>query len=252
LIRKITAAMAVLAALVMAPLPASAATSQAPAAGQVAASVAMPPERAEREARPAAVMVVRGDTLSALSARWCGSAGHYANLAAASGIGNYDLIYPGQRITLDCHAAVRVERKAIRPTAVATRPIAPAVRAAAAPASASGSSAVVAFALAQVGKRYVWAAAGPFAYDCSGLVVAAFARIGVRLPHQSGQIMARGTPVSRANLRPGDVIGLADSGGFYHVLIYIGNGRVVEAANPQQGVRTGPLYAFSAARRFTA
>lgn len=49
--------------------------------------------------------VVSGDTLSAISARFCGTSANYRSLAAASGIGNPDLIYPGQSIRLACHSA---------------------------------------------------------------------------------------------------------------------------------------------------
>jgi len=52
----------------------------------------------------------------------------------------------------------------------------------------------VAYALAQLGKPYVWAAAGPDAYDCSGLTMAAWARAGVALPHSAAAQTASGTP----------------------------------------------------------
>ena len=194
-------------------------------------------------APPTSYVVARGDTLGAISARFCGTRSHYPNLAAASGIGNFDLIYPGQRITLDCSAVPRVV-----PPAQAAKPAPTSQRAVAvvAQAPAGKAASVVAFALAQVGRPYVWGAAGPRAFDCSGLVVAAFLRIGISLPHQSEQLLARGTSVSRANLRPGDVI-WPEHG---HVMIYIGNGRVVEAADPQQGVRTNTVYRFMTARRY--
>ena len=105
-----------------------------------------------------------------------------------------------------------------------------------APAAASGSAAaVVDFALGQVGKPYVWAAAGPGSYDCSGLTMMAWAQAGVSLPHSSSAQMSSGTPVSRSALQPGDLV-------FYyspvsHVGIYIGNGQIVDAANPSTGVR---------------
>ncbi|UWP79137.1 C40 family peptidase [Dactylosporangium fulvum] len=105
-------------------------------------------------------------------------------------------------------------------------------------APASGRAAVVLqYALAQVGKPYVWAASGPRAFDCSGLVMASYARVGIKLPHQSEQIAARGRRVPDGQWMPGDVIHTPG-----HVAIYLGNGRMVEAANPRAGVRTAPVH----------
>jgi cell wall-associated NlpC family hydrolase len=104
---------------------------------------------------------------------------------------------------------------------------------------------VIAYALAQVGKPYVFAAAGPNAFDCSGLVMAAFARIGIRLPHFTGTMIRYGSPVSRSALRRGDMV-FPTSG---HVAIYLGGGRIVEAANPRVDIRVSTLTSFYAARR---
>lgn len=112
-------------------------------------------------------------------------------------------------------------------------------------AAAGDRGAVIAFALAQVGKPYVWAAAGPRGFDCSGLVMAAYAQIGVRLPHQTGGIIRYGTPVSRGQLQPGDIV-FPSSG---HVAIYLGGGQIVHAPHPGDHIRVANLYAFWAARR---
>jgi len=108
---------------------------------------------------------------------------------------------------------------------------------------ASGrAKAAVAYALAQVGDAYVYGAAGPNAFDCSGLTMMAWAQAGVGLPHSSSAQRGYGTPVSSSNLRPGDLV-------FYyspvsHVGMYIGNGMIVHAANPGAGVRVDPLYSM--------
>ncbi|GAB2743062.1 C40 family peptidase [Nocardioides pakistanensis] len=108
------------------------------------------------------------------------------------------------------------------------------------PARVSGdAAAVVEYALAQVGKAYIWAAAGPGGYDCSGLTMMAWAQAGVSLPHSSSAQMGAGTPVAQSELRPGDLV-------FYyspvsHVGIYIGNGQIVDAANPGTGVRVASV-----------
>jgi cell wall-associated NlpC family hydrolase len=95
-------------------------------------------------------------------------------------------------------------------------------------ASAGGAAATaVATAMAQRGKPYVWAAAGPGSFDCSGLVQYAYAAAGISLPHSSAAQARAGQAVSRDQLQPGDIIA------FYspvsHVGIYIGNGQMVHA-----------------------
>lgn len=133
----------------------------------------------------------------------------------------------------------------VRQTIPAPRRPRPETPALAGPADGSRVAVVIAFALAQVGKPYVWAAAGPGAYDCSGLVMAAFARVGISLPHQTGGIIGRGRPVGRGELQPGDIV-FPSSG---HVGIYIGGGRMVHAPTPGDHVRVAPVYAFYTARR---
>ena len=107
-------------------------------------------------------------------------------------------------------------------------------------ASVSGrAGAAVDYALAQVGDAYVWGAAGPDGFDCSGLTMMAWAQAGVSLPHSSSSQMSSGTPVSQSDLQPGDLVF------FYspvsHVGIYIGGGKMVHAANPSDGVRVDPI-----------
>jgi cell wall-associated NlpC family hydrolase len=108
---------------------------------------------------------------------------------------------------------------------------------------ASGRAATaVAFAMAQVGKPYVYGAAGPSAYDCSGLTMAAWGAAGVGLPHSSSAQYGYGTHISPSQLQPGDLV-------FYyspisHVGMYIGNGMIVNAENPSAGIRVAPLYSM--------
>ena len=94
-------------------------------------------------------------------------------------------------------------------------------------ANSAAAQTAVDTAMAQRGKPYVWAAAGPGSFDCSGLVLFAYKAAGVNLPHSSLQQSQMGQAVSRANLQPGDLIF------FYspvsHVGIYIGNGQMVHA-----------------------
>ncbi|MCL2543680.1 MAG: C40 family peptidase [Nocardioidaceae bacterium] len=105
---------------------------------------------------------------------------------------------------------------------------------------ASGrAAAAVHYAMAQVGKAYVWGAAGPDAFDCSGLTMAAWAQAGVSLPHSAAAQYDMGTHIPESELQPGDLV-------FYyspisHVGMYIGNGMIVNAENPSVGVKVAPV-----------
>jgi len=98
-------------------------------------------------------------------------------------------------------------------------------------------AAVVNFALSQIGKPYVWGAAGPGAYDCSGLVMASYARIGKKLPHQSEAIAAMGTYVPKSQWQAGTVLHWPG-----HVAIYLGGGRMVHASHPGVPVKIADVY----------
>lgn len=93
----------------------------------------------------------------------------------------------------------------------------------------------VQYALSQVGDRYVAAAAGPSAFDCSGLTMQAWRQAGISLPHysRSQYSVTRRVPLSQA--QPGDLVFYFGSGA-HHVGMYIGNGKMVHAANPRTGV----------------
>jgi cell wall-associated NlpC family hydrolase len=93
---------------------------------------------------------------------------------------------------------------------------------------------VIAFAEAQVGKAYSYGASGPYAYDCSGLTMAAWAQAGVQLPHSAAAQYGYGTHVAYSDLQPGDLIFLYSPIG--HVELYVGHDLAVSAANPATGV----------------
>ncbi len=104
------------------------------------------------------------------------------------------------------------------------------------------AAAAVRFAMAQVGKPYVYGASGPSAYDCSGLTMRAWGAAGVGLAHSSSAQYGEGTHISPSQLQPGDLV-------FYyspisHVGMYIGNGMIVNAENPSAGIRVAPLYSM--------
>lgn len=108
--------------------------------------------------------------------------------------------------------------------------------------TATGSAAaVVSFVQAQVGKAYVSGATGPSAYDCSGLVQAAFNQVGVSLPRVSQAQSTAGTQVGLSNLQPGDILYWGGAGSAYHVGVYVGDGMFVGAQNSSTGVVMKPL-----------
>ena len=88
---------------------------------------------------------------------------------------------------------------------------------------------VVAAALSKLGSPYGWGATGPNQFDCSGLMVWAYQQMGKTIPRTSQAQLAGGTPVSRADLQPGDLVGYYP--GVTHVGMYIGNGQLVHASD---------------------
>ena len=97
------------------------------------------------------------------------------------------------------------------------------------------AQAAVNYAVAQVGKAYVFAAAGPSAFDCSGLTMMAWEQGGVSLPHEASSQYDYGRHVSYNELLPGDLIFLYSP--ISHVEIYVGNDLAVSAADEALGVR---------------
>ena len=90
------------------------------------------------------------------------------------------------------------------------------------------------------GDAYVWGAAGPDAFDCSGLVVWAYQQMGISLPHYTGSLWNSGTHISQSDLEPGDLIFFdAD---ISHVGFYIGNGLMLDAPHTGAFVRVEPIW----------
>ena len=90
-------------------------------------------------------------------------------------------------------------------------------------------------ACAQIGKWYVWGADGPDTFDCSGLTQYAWKAAGVSLTHFTGAQWTEGTPVSRSELRPGDLVFFYSD--LHHVGMYVGNGLIVHASRSGQPVK---------------
>jgi peptidoglycan DL-endopeptidase CwlO len=90
------------------------------------------------------------------------------------------------------------------------------------------------FALTRIGDPYVWGGAGPTEFDCSGLVMWAYAQVGISLEHFTGDQWNEGEHISRSQLEPGDLVFFyAD---ISHVGLYIGDGLMVDAPSAGQDV----------------
>ncbi|MBC7265782.1 MAG: C40 family peptidase [Coriobacteriia bacterium] len=99
---------------------------------------------------------------------------------------------------------------------------------------------VVQIALSKLGTPYRWGASGPDAFDCSGFTMWVYAQVGVSLPHSSRAQYDCGERVSRANLRPGDLVFFGRSR-IHHVGIYIGGNRYIHAPHTGDVVRISSL-----------
>ena len=106
---------------------------------------------------------------------------------------------------------------------------------------ASGHAAQIAvrWAYSELGKPYVWGAAGPDSFDCSGLTMYVYGKAGIALPHYTGSQWNVGRHVDRSELQPGDLVFYFSD--LHHVAIYIGNGQVIHAPHTGDVVRIAPL-----------
>jgi cell wall-associated NlpC family hydrolase len=118
------------------------------------------------------------------------------------------------------------------------------------PSSASPQEvAVLDYALSKLGDAYVWGAAGPTDFDCSGLTMMAWRQAGVELAHYTVSQMHEGTPVSYGSIQPADLVltpGIDPPGAGLpgHVGLYLGDGLVESALDPQEGVVVQTYAAF--------
>lgn len=130
-------------------------------------------------------------------------------------------------------------------TTTPSKPSTPVTTTPTAPSSPSKGAAALAFATSQIGKPYVFGAAGPNSYDCSGLVMAAYASVGVavgghNVVWQYNYFAAQGRLVPLSQAQPGDILFYSTNGsvsGEYHNTLYAGGGMMVEAPKPGTNVR---------------
>ncbi|MFC0434079.1 NlpC/P60 family protein [Kutzneria buriramensis] len=154
-------------------------------------------------------------------------------------------------------AAAAAAAAASRP--VANRPAPPSV-----PVAAAGrAAAVIARAMAELGMPYAWGGGTPsgpsrgfsdgggdadyygdynkIGFDCSGLMVYAFAGVGIYLPHYSGYQYYAGAHVPLSQMAPGDMLFYGNPSDIHHVTMYIGGGRMIEAPYSGSYVRVVPV-----------
>ncbi len=108
------------------------------------------------------------------------------------------------------------------------------------PPQSSAAAGAVAAAESRLGDWYQWGATGPNTFDCSGLVMWAYAQVGISLPHYSGAQYADTTHIPMSDLQPGDLVFFANPG--EHVAMYVGNGEVIEAPHTGAQVHIVPMY----------
>ena len=174
--------------------------------------------------------VKSGDSLSGIAAKVSVS---LTELLSANGFQKSSVIVPGQVIKLPAHAKIATSSTSAS---------------AAAPTAAASSKVqkVVDFAKAQVGKPYRYGAAGPDAFDCSGLVRMAFKQVGLDVPHSSRELSLRGVAVDwqRDGIRAGDLVFTFSSstpGQIGHVGIAISSTQWVESPFSGGNVRIANL-----------
>ena len=145
----------------------------------------------------------------------------------------YEALTPVQRAALATPAAPPAAIVGNAPEAPAPEvsPVSDIAALAALPTPGAGSGAggvAVQAALSRIGSPYSWGAAGPGAFDCSGLVMWSFQQAGIFLPHSSYALAAGGQPVSMDQMQPGDVISYYSDAS--HVGLYVGDGMMVHAS----------------------
>jgi cell wall-associated NlpC family hydrolase len=113
------------------------------------------------------------------------------------------------------------------------------------PATSGPAAAAISYALAQAGKPYEWGAAGPDAFDCSGLVFAAYASAGITIGRTTFQWREDGPAIPLSQIQPGDLLFSAGSDGTNadpgHVVMYLGGGQVIQAPQAGEDVQVDPL-----------
>jgi len=202
--------------------------------------------RNEVHARQQALVKAQADQVKVVAERAAQRASVQSQLAERQAL--YSSI-KDQIAHLEAAERARQARLAAQARAAAKQHSAPAPAPTPAPSSSSGGSSssapppathssVVSIALQYLGVPYVWGGASPSGFDCSGLTMYAYAKVGVYLPHNAAMQYGMGTPVARSQLAPGDLVFF---NGLSHVGMYIGGGRFVHAPHTGDVVKISSL-----------
>lgn len=141
------------------------------------------------------------------------------------------------KVLVDAENARRAAEAAAARAAAAERARAAIVGVRNPPSPGAGGAGAIRWGMTKLGAGYVWAAAGPDVFDCSGFVMWAYQQVGVYLPHFSGAMYNATVRISQAQLQPGDLVFWGPNGSA-HVAIYIGNYQILHTAH---GVAVTPL-----------
>ncbi|WP_242613900.1 NlpC/P60 family protein [Actinomadura roseirufa] len=95
------------------------------------------------------------------------------------------------------------------------------------------------YAMTKIGRPYVWGAAGPTTFDCSGLTMWAYKQVGINLPHYTGSQWNAGTRVSESELQPGDLVFFHSD--LHHMGMYVGDGKMLHAPHTGDVVKIAPM-----------
>jgi len=102
---------------------------------------------------------------------------------------------------------------------------------------------ILRIARAQKGDPYRYGAAGPTAFDCSGLTMFVYRKAtNMNLEHRATSQFRKGDRISRKQARPGDLVFMYDGGGIYHASIYAGKGEIIHASRPGTNVKRDPIW----------
>jgi len=106
---------------------------------------------------------------------------------------------------------------------------------------APSSASIIAQAKRFLGVRYLWGGLAAWGFDCSGIIWSVYRAHGLTIPRDAEPQRRHGTPVARAELRPGDLLFFGSPGYASHVSIYLGNDRQLEAPDSAHRVRISPV-----------